>query len=235
MTEPSTKHDELLFSSIDGELNPQQAAELEALLNADPELQKRLDTLKAMNASLVRIASEPAEPDPLKFEQAPQTKPNPLRWIAYAAILAISAGLFIYMNPSQPKPVFDTRNVYRQITMEFEPQIVCDTPEKFIAYTQEAFGNLIEADFQSSVQLVGWRLLGANYTPNKPPKVPTTRILLANSEDGTQILVAFVPRGLPIPKPQQGSNLNVFEKSVRSVRMYEITPLDSPSVLELLN
>tara|TARA_R110002096_G_scaffold173781_2_gene348063 strand:- start:233988 stop:234692 length:705 start_codon:yes stop_codon:yes gene_type:complete len=234
MTNPPKNHDELIFAYLDGDLDPQQLADFKAILESDPAIQSRLDALNAMNTSLIRIAQEPTSA-PLVLEPKQTTKTSPRRWISYAAILAITTALFLYMNPSQPKAVFDTQNVYRQITTAFEPQIVCDSPEKFVAYTQESFGKPITVDFQTPIQLVGWRYLGKNYNPGRPTKVPTTRILMAQTPEGTRILVAFVPRGLPAPKAQPGSDLHVFKKSVQSVRVYEITPLDSPSVLDLLN
>ena len=174
MTNPPKNHDELIFAYLDGDLDPQQLADFKAILESDPAIQSRLDALNAMNTSLIRIAQEPTSA-PLVLEPKQTTKTSPRRWISYAAILAITTALFLYMNPSQPKAVFDTQNVYRQITTAFEPQIVCDSPEKFVAYTQESFGKPITVDFQTPIQLVGWRYLGKNYNPGRPTKVPSWR------------------------------------------------------------
>jgi hypothetical protein len=191
-----------------------------------------LDALKAINELIVEIATEPTTPLVLKPDRP---KASLGRWVAYAALIAITTGLFLYMNPGQPKQIFDAKNVYRQISEDFEPQIVCDSPTKFESYTKEAFGKTISADFDAGFQLVGWRYHGKNYNPDKPVKGKVTRILMVIAPDGSRILTVFVPRGLPVPELDTGTNLHIYHQKIQSISVYEISPLDKPSVLNLLN
>lgn len=220
-------HDELIFAYLDGELDAPQQAEFDRLCESDASFNNRLQSLQTMNEGL-RLLS--------RVEQSAVSKPaSRRRWIAYAALLAITTALFIYMNPKAPIQTFDAGALYTRISQDFEPQHICDTPEKFREYTQTAYGKPIEANFDTPLQLVGWRYMGgAVYNPDKPPRKPITRILMAMTADGTPVLAFFVPKGLPKPEIAPGSGFKLYTRSNRSVTVYEVSPLDSPQVLTIL-
>lgn len=234
MTAQSARHDEMMFAYIDSELSPQQAVEFEQLLERDPLVRSRLDMLSTINIAIQKI------PETTQARTIPlQTLGNSgtlskRRLLSYAAMLIICAGAYFMLNPPTPTPTFDAYIAYTRITEEFEPDVVCDTPEKFVTYTQETFGSPVSADFTSPIQLVGWKYHGKAVRSKSTNKFKRTRILMAQTPEGTRILVAFVPKGLPIPRLEAESGMNIFKRTVQSVRVYEITPLDSPSVLDLL-
>jgi len=233
MTEPTmlpeiSPYDKFIFAYLDDELDASQQAEFDRLCQSDASFNARLQSLTAINEGLCRLSR-------VEQSAAEPKSASPKRWIAYAALLAITAALFIYMNPRTPVQTFDAGALYTRISQDFEPQHICDTPEKFRDYTQIAYGRPIEADFDTPLQLIGWRYMGgAVYNPDKPPRKPITRILMTKAADGTPVLAFFIPKGLPKPELAPSSGLNLFSRSIRSVTVYEVTPLDSPRVLSIL-
>lgn len=226
--------DEWIFAFIDQELSDAQLQEFASMRASDPAIDQRIQALQTLEAGFEQISNTGSDSDcePL---QLPKKRFNP-KWLAYAALLGICVSLYLYMNPSQPQETFDARSVYMSISANFEPQHICDTPEKFDRYTQIAFGSTISADFGTPTQLVGWRAMGgAVYDPDKPPRTPTTRILMSRAPDGTETLAFFVPKGLKIPQLDPGSTLNIFERSFGKVKVYEVTPLDEPHTLPILS
>jgi len=225
-----TTRDEWLFAFFDGELDNAQLQEFQEMRASDPSIETRLQALQTLDSGIDHISH--TDPQPLQLPP----KGSNRKWIAYAALLAVCASLYIYMNPSQPQQTFDARPVYQNISADFEAQHICDTPEKFERYTRTAFGITIRADFETATTLVGWRAMGgAVYDPDKPPRTPSTRILMTLAPDGTPTLAFFVPRGVAIPTLAANLDLNVFERSFGKVNVYEVTPLDEPYTLPLLS
>ncbi|MFK7759484.1 MAG: anti-sigma factor [Phycisphaerales bacterium] len=240
----SSPVDEQLYAYFDNELTPAQRQEFEASLRSSPHLQQRLAALQTLSAGLHKIndestsdhsqthAFDPASHNPIK---STPSKPRYPRWMPYAALIAIAGITLLTLKPFQQTPGFSAQSAYTNIARDFTPQIICDTPEKFDEYTTQAFGTTISADFQSPLQLVGWRYMGAVYNPDAPPSKPITRILLAQTNDGTQLLAFFVPKGLPAPELSPTDTLNIHKAKINGVTIYEVSPIDEPTILKVLN
>jgi hypothetical protein len=225
-------HDEQLLAYIDGELDSTGRIAFEQLLETDPELRSKLETLQSIEQGLMHL-SESTEPISLPFSDEQSTGTSQRKWIGYAAAVLIMASLYLF-NPLNSPGTFDAGVSYTKITRSFEPQIVCDTPEKFALYTKEGFGKTINADFNTPIQLVGWRYLKPNYKPEDHSQEPATRILMAQTPEGSRVLAYFVPKGLPKPILEPGSNLHMHPRKISGVRIYEISSLDQPVLLDLL-
>ncbi len=114
--------DERFFAWLDGELEPAEAAAIDALVAADPELQRKAEEHRALGARL-RAAFDPVAAGPIpdllgeaanrrpaevldlaSRREARRTIPARMQWAAMAATLAIGvvAGSMIGSSPSGP-------------------------------------------------------------------------------------------------------------------------------------
>ena len=114
--------DERFFAWLDGELDPAGTAEVDALVAADPELQRKAESHRALHGSL-RSAFDPIAGAPVPQHLADAARPRaaevidfaarrearrsffaPMQWAAMAATLAIGvvAGSMINTSPSGP-------------------------------------------------------------------------------------------------------------------------------------
>ncbi len=231
MTDDQHIHDDRLLAYIDGELSQSEQLAFERELESNPELSAKLQTLRSIEAGLSIIAEES---EPITMGQVNTAQRFSSKWIAYAAALLIAATLFIVMDPLGNHEIFNAEARYNTIARTFEPQVVCDTPEKFASYTKDGYGKAIHADFDTPMQLVGWRSLLPNYNPEKSSKERMTRILMAETQEGTRVIAFFVPRGFAKPVLDEESGLYMHSKSIKGVRVYEVSPLAEPTLLELL-
>jgi hypothetical protein len=234
MTDNQSKHEDRLLAYIDGELSQAEQHAFEQELESNPQLNSRLQTLRTIEAGLANIA-ESSEPGSIVIHDPQGSRRFSGKWIGYAAALLIVATIFITMNPLANHETFNAEARYITITRTFEPQVVCDTPEKFASYTKDGYGKAIHADFDSPIQLVGWRSLRPDYNPEKSATERMTRILMAQTQDGTRMLAFFVPRGFPKPILNDDTNLYMHSKSLKGIRIYEVSPMSEPVLLDLLN
>lgn len=228
-------NDDLIFAYLDGELDAQQTTEFKELLSADPKLQTRIDQLQSITESVLRIAREPSAALPIDTAQSAKPKANRIKWVAYAAIIAIASSVMILMNPSTPQLEFDAQRFYTKTTTNFVPDIVCDTPEKFEAYTKEAFNKTITANFETPVQLVGWKYFSKNYTPEELKDQNTTRALVGQMPDGTPLLAVFPTDDFGTLKLEPGSGFHIHTRTISSIKVIEISPYKDPVLLDLLS
>lgn len=203
------------------------------MLATDPSIQQRIDHLHSINDSIHRIAQSP--PRSIPISQPTSAKSNRIKWIAYAAIIAIAAPLVVLLNQPAPQRTIDAQRFYVQTTTDFEPDIVCDTPEKFESYTTEAFGKTIAADFDTPIQLVGWKYFSKNYTPEELKDKNTTRALVGRTSDGTPLLAIFPTKDFSKIVLESGSNMYLHTRSINSIKIIEISPYKDPILLDLLS
>ena len=166
------------------------------------------------------------------------------RWLPYAAAAGVLLAASAFWINSGGGSVFEVPSagfIYRQASADFEPAVVCDTPEKFLAYTEKTLGEPITANFTLAanigISLEGWDVLGGDYNPGESDDLP--RLLYARSPDGTPIVVYFREKGHgePDATPPEGSvaaDVTVHTKTLGRVTAYEISPLADPVVLGLL-
>ena len=247
--------DERANAYLDGELSAAETAAFEAEMRRDPDLAKAVGNVRTIEAGLREVFGEQAgsagsiepPPDPLEFAGARRAaaSSSPRGWLPYAvaaALLLATAGVWMRIGSGTVYEVPSAAFIYRQAATNLEPAVVCDTPEKFLDYTTTTLDEPIGADFTLAanvgVSLVGWDVLGGDYNPGASDDLP--RLLYARSPDGTPIVVYFREKGHGEPDrvaPPGGASapVRVHTKRFGGGTAYEISPLDQPVVLGLLD
>lgn len=237
------EYDERIDRYVDGELTDDERLAFERECAADPSVASMLDRVRGIDAAVSRVAaSENAAPAPLVFER----ERNGLgRLVKLAGVASIAAALVIAaIVVTQPAPrrtgevvrEFSAASLYTHSTRRFEPSVVCDTPEKFRAYTRDAYGRAIDADFAAGVTLVGWSYPFSPYARGEidPASYDHPRVLLAESAGGERVIAVFDEDGDWNPG-DVGADVRVFTGEVGGVTVTEISALDEPVVLGLLS
>lgn len=149
------------------------------------------------------------------------------RALGLAAVLAVSAAaIFAVVRPglSTPRGEVNGGAVYRAFAQTMAPAEVCDTEQKFRAYTRAALGRTLTADFDAGVELLGWSMLGRYVPPDDGS--PSRRLLLARGPDGTPVVAIFDPVGTKPITAGASSGVNLHRWSVGGVEVYELSTLD---------
>jgi hypothetical protein len=228
---------ERLFALRDGELAPADALAAQQEIDASP-------ALKAAAAQLGIIEKQTAQAyEPTRMEHdaaqhaavahrgaAPSKRAFSPRVMGFAiaAILALTATLIIINRPA-PLPSVSISAVHAAMVQNDTPEIVCDTHEKFVAYTTKSLGEAISAKFGTGIALIGWRGAG-EYDPNDHLR---RRVLLARSTSGDPIVVLFQPSAAAAPT-QTNHALHMYSKKLGNITAWEVSKLSEPQVLGLL-
>ncbi len=231
--------DERASRYLDGEFSAGEHAEFEAELRDSPELARAVADVRTIEAGLRDLFSEPSDIEvPATAPDAPGRRAPWLPWAAAAALLIATLGVLYLASPATPQRIASSdRFIYQIVTRSFEPEVVCDTPEKFLEYTTATLGEPLEADFARAadvgINLLGWRVMGGAYDPDDPRDHP--RVLLARGPDGTPVVVYFREPGQPTPYADPTNPVGMHARDLGRVTAYEISPLDGPVVLDLLS
>ncbi len=245
MRELTPQETELVLRFVDRDLAGDELAAFEASVSQDAALRAEIERFQSIDDRVRAALPVPQVPsEPLSFDRASkQAAPAQSRWLklglAAAIILAVGLGgqfgLGRYLAWAGR---LDAGNLYRVTTIRFEPQVICDTPKKFADYTDKIFGVPITPRGDDSVHLVGWRSPLAGYDPEKDPDAQGPRVLLVSAQDDAgqpaQVIVLFQDASAWTPELADDSGLRLFSRKIGSVRMYEITPLNKPVTLDLL-
>ena len=260
--------DRLLFARADGVQTDAERTRLAEILGESASSLARSAAFDCMNAALAEVATgdaagadvaallrraeaELAEGAPVARvekrtdERRSALRRVPMRWLGYtvaAAVLIIAAiGVRVAIEPG-PEPI-DAHRMFALVAPRMSPRVVCDTRDKFEAYTKEAFGRVITADFAAGVSFIGWNALDRqSYDPDQT--IPGRRLLLARADDGAPVLVVFDPLGGETPEltawppfytpPREGDELFVHTDSIDGLRVYELSTRPTPVVIPLL-
>ncbi|MCC6424338.1 MAG: hypothetical protein IT447_12745 [Phycisphaerales bacterium] len=236
------KHpDEMLEAYLDGLLPPDQHAQMEARIANDPELKAQCELQTILNTSLAQQFAPPSPPTALGIPRPNHPAKSWPRVVAIAAIVILGVGVGIwalndYLTPKPPNPYAGgTYNIHRPPTTfvdeyhalvqgGFKPDWVCQTQEQFVQTFQSNLGQgLIFETNSSAVRMVG--LSYANVLSEQ------TIIFLGIAND-TPALV-FVDR-LQNDRPQtlpERTGLHLFRAQIGELVLYELTPLDKPTLL----
>lgn len=235
--------DEMLDAFLDGVLPPDEQARMQARVATDADLKAQVQRQTAVDASLARLFAPPVAP-------TVQGRPSPRRpaktWLrpkvaAIAAIILVGIGcgmwaLSGYLFPSEPPYTGATYLIHRAPTTiaaeyhalvkgGFKPEWVCRTQGQFAQTFQTNLGEpLLFDDASPAIKMVG--LSYANVLSEHT-------IVFLGTIDGAQALV-FVDR-LQNDRPQtlpDDSGLHLFREQVGGLVLYEVTPLDKPSLLK---
>ena len=251
--------DELLFKRADGELSRSEADELHGLLNGEPLFARRAEVFVRVAEGVERVAQGAADGRHAAAERilgaaetsaAAPRRAYPRRQaivFAVAACVVLAAVLgAVWINARPSLEPIDAHWMYATLTTHMQPQVICDTPEKFIEYTLQSLGAPITADFTAGVGLIGWRSVdpGAYEDDSEPIG---RRVLLARvqSPGDTPVLLVFDPLGAAPPELTDwpsflrdrppAADLNRFKREIAGVHIYELTPLSEPLVLPILS
>jgi hypothetical protein len=110
MTDETTN--ELLSRHLDGDLDTDELRDLEARLEADPDLRARLGAMQQLRDSIASLASAEGVPPELDQLVDPLLRGKPevavvrpwLRWLATAAAVFVGATVIIEVNRRNPGP-----------------------------------------------------------------------------------------------------------------------------------
>lgn len=212
----------------------------QATMPRDPAEQRRLDQLKAVDRLLFteygEFASRPAQPMPAA------ARPHRSLLLAAAAMVLLGVAVWVSFPPTPAPSVYGQRfvavaNLYTSTLNDFVPDIVCDTPEKFADYTDDAFGIALTARFDTAAVLVGWKSdLYGQAAEGKAP--PGPRVLLATAPTGQPVVVLFTPfvdASITDRKTKDGVELSVHSDRIGGIAVHEISTLPEPVILGLLS
>lgn len=223
------QHDlDRLIAYAEGELSPEQRLALEAELRDRPDLARALDQIRADAHALRRHYTFPVEAP----HRAPVT-----RYAAVAAVLVVAAVVAFF---AWPTPVRTVQLGHARGVMEgpFEPDVVCDTPEKFRQYGIDTFGVPLTADFEqaaaSNVALIGWTSYEGRYGRDVESGENPLRVLLARAPDGGRVVVVFRPPGTLRFDDGYTHGFTRHSTTLGGLIVDEIGTNDQPVVLPLL-
>ncbi len=159
------------------------------------------------------------------------------RWVAIAAtlLLCIGGGLLFQRLQSQARVNTQHLLAYysEQVRLGLTPQWVCKDDKTFREYTAMRFGApLTFKTPPAGVALIGWTYVRG------PMRTDTNAVLIA-TQDNTPILIlvekrAGAPRVDAGAEPAKQQATRIFRKDLAAVSLYELTPLNSPTVIDLL-
>lgn len=160
-------------------------------------------------------------------------------WANREALLSSRIGRVVFRSAR-----FDVATLYAaEISKGFRPQLVCETEEQFRGLMLDRFGQALAMQRSPGVSAVGW-----SYSELISPR---TLHLLATIEldpgrngaspgkdpgENARVLVFFDRIGAgPAPRLSSKSGLHLFHRVFGNVDAYEVTPLNVPRILEMLN
>lgn len=233
---------DLLIAYVEGQMSVDQRAAFEKTLTASPELRRQLELMRQADESIAHSFAAPGFVQ-VDFNAARATAAmksratvSPLRrWggLAIAATLLIVATLRLTIFADSGRAVLTLSELYDgQVKNGFKPAFVCNNDAEFVDYTQKSFGLPLLAQGDSSVQIVGWTYESAEGYKDLGLS-DKAQIVLARVETQPVLLLMDKgnARGPKIDKNARG-RLQVFERNVGGVDVFEITPLSKPMVLD---
>ncbi|MEL6797608.1 MAG: hypothetical protein AAFO89_12405 [Planctomycetota bacterium] len=222
---------------LDGELDTDRKAEIRRRRDADPRLDERISRLESVDellrAEFGGLADAPLAP------RAPRVVSTRLAVLSSAAALLLTALVWIYASPQPHGPLqrgpLPIAELYTQHARDFVPDVICDTPEKLIEYTADAFGSAITARFDTDIVLVGWK--SDVYSDGGGGDDDGSRVLLSTGPKGEPIVTLFLGGSsyAMVTKVEiDGATVSAFRERIAGITVVELTPLDEPRVLGLL-
>lgn len=231
MPELSKHQLELLNAKADGELTVEQRTRLHAEMERDTAFRDAVLSQEAIEARIRDLYAPPPVPIPFPRNHGhTHLQHFPLKGLVSAAAILLAIGLFYVFQSAPPARRLDASALLAGSIADPAPVTVCDTPESFLAYTDEHLGQPIEATYEQGITLVGWRGTTPDYAA-----LPGTRVLLARGPSDEPIVVLFQPRSKPEPVRGTSDGLSIFKASFGPVEAFEISTLSNPVVLTRLS
>jgi hypothetical protein len=214
---------------LDGLLSPEDQTRAERALRENPRARAAVDMQRRIDESLVRMFQPPAEAAPLRMPAARRFPARTVFWAAAAAIVLAGVGVFTLLQRTGGTGPSPLAPLYRStIAAGFVPQEICTSSDKFADWCEYAYGQyLYPPEKHDGIEFVGWNY--ANVVTMK------SGVLLARVQ-GREVLVV-IDRKYRDEHPIKDSGdptLHSFRKEVGKVVLYEVTPLDKPSIIPIL-
>ncbi len=230
LTPQDSVQDPRIAPYLDGVLSDAERAALERDMESSESRRAEIAVHREIEGSLRRLFDDgeaAASPAALSISR----RRHPLRWLAAAAVLAIAAtAAFLALRPDplliHPEVVWN--NVEKA---NFVPSWKCVDDAEFRAYLQSRMGESFTIAESPSLQVVGWAY-GRDYA--QYPLSKDTLILI--NRVGAKHSIVMIDRidkerRLTVP-PATG--LHLFTRHVGGLVLYELTPLDTPVVLDAI-
>lgn len=225
---PDPARAERLEAYLDGRLTGEHRAAFEAELASDAALRAELELQRGIDAALRRRFAPPEMISLPASSQAAAPRRSrrlwrPLAVAAAAALLAAGAwaGWAVYSVSVDPLV-----SVYRsEVAAGLRPKWVCDTDEQLAEYLQDKFGRtLVVRSTRPDVSLIGWTSCSL--------MSPYTAVLLTRV--GGEPVLVLVDRAEVDTRPSLPplSGLRLFRREVGGMVLYELSPLDHPTLLD---
>ena len=239
-----------LDAYLDGQMSELEREALEKTLEADAGLRDQVETQGNLDRTLRRLFEPTAPSEELiaSLQRTPEQSgvAIPLsvdggkHWLtvrvvsAAAAICLVGAWVtWTILNPSDPAPskyvIRPPAEVYQEsVEQGFEPLWVCEDDRQFASTFLARQGQgLMLRPLPEGTQMVGLSYLNT---------VSGNTTTLMARVDGVPVMVfvARINRHRAPPRPDDASGLNLFRKRLAGVALYELTPLESPRVMEFL-
>ncbi|MEL6498138.1 MAG: hypothetical protein AAF937_05160 [Planctomycetota bacterium] len=231
------RHVSDIHAYLDGELDAKQTQRLAARRTSDAKLDARITELSQVD-ELLRVEFGYLS-DKATTAMRPPRRHGRLAVLATAAALLLATMVWLHgvpnTTPETTRRPLQIAELYLRHTQQFVPDVICDTPSKFIAYTQTAFGSGVKADFNSDLNLIGWK---ASVYQDDRDNDDGSRILLATNSNDDKIITVFVPDGPYAMRSRatiNGTSISAFRQQVGDITVIELSPLSEPSVLRVLS
>ncbi|MEM9883408.1 MAG: hypothetical protein AAF800_10860 [Planctomycetota bacterium] len=237
-TDPSAP--DALDRYLDDAMTPPQREAFERRLDDDATLRAELERQRRIDGALRRghawVEQDAARPLPADDRPAPAARGGAWwqigrsrhRFAAASLLLALGgllAAIGFGVSPfgSEAEPL---AAVYqREIDAGFVPGWVCETEAEFVETYAKRFQTPLRLADAAGVEAVG---LTYNYSLG-----PGTVMLLARVDGRPVIVFAASTRLLDRPPGVGDRGLQLFERRMGTVRLFELTPHDEAKVLEL--
>ena len=240
----SSQHDDQLIERyLDGLLPEEERASFLDRLRSDRTLQDRLDLTERFSASLGRSFVLPECDKPAARQDRGRFigVPHRIRLTLAAAAAVLAIGIAIKTNLPPPAPIFHTlleRTYSLYESTGFTPEWVCETDAEFAAAVRDRLGQPMLIDvLDTPIELLGWAY------PQDSGENPDTgygdtiisddSMILLTRVDG-QGVILIIDRVEDEREPLTIGDhlgLSVFRRVLGDLVLYEVTPIDEPSVL----
>lgn len=222
----------LIDSYLDGMLDEAQRSAFEAELARNAPLRAALELQRKIDASLRASFAPEAVAIPSDAAPAPfaiGVKKDRFAWLRVAALVAL-VGLAVFTYYMRSHFMSDGRlapiAAYEQIRLEqFSPQIVCTTEADFRRFARNRYGREFAVRTVPGLMLTGWSydpiVLGEN-SSSLLAKLDGQDIVVFMDKEGEDRSLALA----------QKHGLHVFKKRAAGMVFYEVTPRETPVVIE---
>lgn len=228
--------DERLALYLDGLLEGGELAEFERMLAEDASLRAAVDLDRRMMRSLRETLAPPAAFSAPASATAPRSGSFRSRIVlgiaAAIVLLACGAALWWQHMTTSRLPVLvmkEPAEVYKsELAAGFTPDWVCGDDREMLEFTRNRFGAGLLFTPSAAVSLVGWGYATDSLS------FSTSSLLVNAGEDRIVLLVDRASRDRKVEDPALSDpSLHLFRREVGPYVLYEITPRETPSVLDL--